>query len=142
MVHNPKALDRAQARSIVISEGGMVATSQTIASQAGAQVRARGGSAVDAAIAANAVLSVVEPMMCGMGGDLFAIYRSASGERAGINASGGAPDALTLDRLNFSVPNAGIHSVTVPGAVDGWAKLHSKFGKLPWAELFAPAIYY
>ncbi len=127
---------------MVITEGGIVATSQTLASQAGAQALARGGSAVDAAIVANAVLSVVEPMMCGLGGDLFAIHRSASGELTGINASGGAPAALTLDRVNFSMPNAGIHSVTVPGAVDGWWKLHSKFGKLPWADLFAPAIYY
>src|SRR5580693_847013 len=135
-------MERPQARSMVITGGGIVAASQTLASQAGAQALARGGSAVDAAIVANAVLSVVEPMMCGLGGDLFAIHRSASGELTGINASGGAPRALTLDHVNFSMPNAGIHSVTVPGAVDGWSKLHAKFGKLPWADLFAPAIYY
>jgi gamma-glutamyltranspeptidase / glutathione hydrolase len=127
---------------MVITQSGIVATSQTLASQAGAQALARGGSAVDAAIVSNAVLSVVEPMMCGLGGDLFAIHRSASGELTGINASGGAPGALTLDHLNHSVPTFGIHSVTVPGAVDGWSKLHSKFGKLPWSDLFAPAIYY
>jgi gamma-glutamyltranspeptidase/glutathione hydrolase len=142
MVKDSPSMERAQARSMVITEAGIVATSQTLASQAGAQALARGGSAVDAAIVSNAVLSVVEPMMCGLGGDLFAIHRSASGELTGINASGGAPGALTLDRLKFSVPNAGIHSVTVPGAVDGWAKLHAKFGRLPWAELFGPAIYY
>jgi gamma-glutamyltranspeptidase/glutathione hydrolase len=147
MVHNPKALDRSQARSMVISEGGMVATSQTLASQAGAQVLARGGSAVDAAIAANAVLSVVEPMMCGIGGDLFAIYRDAkTGTLTGINATGGAPQALTLEALRkldrTVMPGDGIHSVTVPGAVDGWAKMHAKFGKLPWSDLFQPAIYY
>ena len=125
----------------------MVATSQTLASQAGAQVLARGGSAVDAAIAANAVLSVVEPMMCGMGGDLFAIYRdSKTGTLSGINASGGAPQGLSLEALKkldrTAMPGEGIHSVTVPGAVDGWAKMHAKFGKLPWSDLFLPAIYY
>jgi gamma-glutamyltranspeptidase/glutathione hydrolase len=128
---------------MVITEAGIVATSQTLASQAGAQTLARGGSAVDAAIAANAVLSVVEPMMCGMGGDLFAIHREEkTGELTGINASGPAPRLLTLAALNNAVPAAGIHTVTVPGAVDGWAKLHGKFGKLPWQDLFAPAIYY
>src|SRR5271154_5422985 len=92
------AQDRSQARSQVLTTRGIVATSQTLASQAGAQVLARGGSAVDAAIAANAVLSVVEPMMCGIGGDLFGIYRDAkTGELTGINASGFAPKALTLE---------------------------------------------
>src|ERR1019366_7792379 len=100
MVTNPKAMERTQARSMVISEGGMVATSQTLAPQAGAQILARGGSAVDAAIAANAVLSVVEPMMCGLGGDLFAIYRDAkTGTLTGINASGFAAKASSLDAL-------------------------------------------
>ncbi|HTS75716.1 MAG TPA: gamma-glutamyltransferase family protein [Bryobacteraceae bacterium] len=134
-------MERSQARSMVITRSGLVAASQTLASQAGAQALARGGSAVDAAIVANAVLSVVEPMMCGLGGDLFAIHRDASGALTGINASGYAPRALTLERLNFSVPLSGIHTVTVPGAVDGWSKLHARFGKLPWADLFAPAIY-
>lgn len=147
MVHDSPAQDRSQARSMVISAGGIVATSQTLASQAGAQILARGGSAVDAAIAANAVLSVVEPMMNGLGGDLFAIYRDAkTGHLSGINASGFAPKALSLDALKkldlFSVPTSGIHTVTVPGCVDGWARMHSKFGKLPWRDLFAPAIYY
>src|SRR5271163_5231880 len=94
------AQDRSQARSMVITTRGIVATEQTLASQAGAQVLARGGSAVDAAIAANAVLGVVEPMMCGPGGDLFAIYRDAkTGKLTGINASGYAPKALDLDVL-------------------------------------------
>jgi gamma-glutamyltranspeptidase/glutathione hydrolase len=128
---------------MVISTSGIAATSQTLASQAAAQVLARGGSAVDAAIAANAVLSVVEPMMCGIGGDLFAIHRdSKTGQLTGINASGPAPQALTLEHVNFSVPRIGIHTVTVPGAVDGWSKMHARFGKLPWSDLFAPAIYY
>ncbi len=128
---------------MTIATSGIVATSQTLASQAAAMTLARGGSAVDAAIAANAVLSVVEPMMCGIGGDLFAIHRDAkTGELTGINASGPAPAALTLDRVNDAVPRIGIHTATIPGAVDGWAKMHDRFGRLPWADLFAPAIYF
>src|SRR5579862_8177482 len=143
MVKDSPSMERSQARSMVITEAGIVATSQTLASQAGAQVLARGGSAVDAAIAANCVLSVVEPYMCGLGGDLFAIHRDGkTGKLTGINASGPAPKLLTLAGLNNSVPLSGIHTATVPGAVDGWAKLHEKFGKLPWKDLFAPAIYY
>ncbi len=143
MIRNPPAANRSQARSMVISQAGMVATSQTLASVAGAQTLARGGSAVDAAIAANLVLGVVEPMMCGIGDDLFAIHRDGkTGALTGINASGYAPQALSLETLNFAVPEAGIHAVTVPGAVDGWAKMHARFGRLKWADLFAPAIYY
>src|SRR4051812_10720475 len=139
--------DRSEARSMVISRHGIVATSQTLASQAGAQVLARGGTAMDAAIAANAALGVVEPMSNGVGGDLFAIYWEAkTGKLTGINASGWAPAALTAEWLraqgNQTMPVLGIHAVTVPGCVDGWSKLHSKFGKLPWKDLFAPAIYY
>src|SRR5690242_21347018 len=89
--------ERSQARSVVISDRGIVATSQTLASQAGAQVLARGGSAIDAAIAANAVLGVVEPMSCGIGGDLFVLYRDAkSGKLTGLNASGWSPKGLTI----------------------------------------------
>jgi gamma-glutamyltranspeptidase / glutathione hydrolase len=132
---------------MVISQGGIVATSQTLASQAGAQVLARGGSAMDAAIAANAALGVVEPESCGMGGDLFAIYWDAkTGKLSAINASGWAPKGLTIDALKqlgqTEMPQEGIHSVTVPGAVDGWAQLHRRFGKLPWKDLFQPAIYF
>ncbi|MEX2264853.1 MAG: gamma-glutamyltransferase [Bryobacteraceae bacterium] len=139
--------DRTQARSMVVSQHGIVATSQTLASQAGAQVLARGGSAIDAAIAANAALTVVEPMSNGVGGDLFAIYWDAKNKRlSGINASGWAPKALTIEALkqkdHYGMPQDGIHSVTVPGCVDGWEKLHKKFGSLNWAELFDPAIYY
>jgi len=132
---------------MVISTRGVVATSQTLASQAGAQVLARGGNAIDAAIAANAALHVVEPMMNGMGGDLFVIYREAkTGKLHGLNASGWAPKALTVDLLRkqgrYSMPQDGILSVTVPGCVDGWEKLHKKFGRLAWSDLFRPAIYY
>jgi gamma-glutamyltranspeptidase / glutathione hydrolase len=145
--HFSFAQDRSQARSMTITDRGIVATSQTLASQAGAQVLARGGSAMDAAIAANAVLGVVEPESCGMGGDLFAIYWDAkTGKLTGINSSGWAPTGLTIDFLKSlgekSMPQEGIQSVTVPGCVEGWSKLHKKFGKLPWSDLFQPAIYY
>src|SRR5262245_52933409 len=97
MLPTANSQDRSQARSMVISDRGIVATSQTLASQAGAQILARGGSAMDAAIAANAVLGLVEPESCGMGGDLFAIYWEAkTGKLTGINASGWAPKGLTI----------------------------------------------
>ncbi len=139
--------DRSQARSIVYSDRGIVATSQTLASQAGAQVLARGGSAMDAAIAANAALGVVEPESCGIGGDLFAIYwDKKTGKLSAINASGWAPTGLTVGFLkglgDKTMPQEGIQSVTVPGAVAGWASLHARFGKLAWSELFQPAIYF
>jgi gamma-glutamyltranspeptidase/glutathione hydrolase len=141
------AQDRSHARSMVITRDGIVATSHVQASVAGAQILAKGGSAVDAAIAANAVLGVTEPMMNGMGGDLFAIYWEAkTGKLYGLNASGWAPQGLTVGRLNAKgvtqMPYAGIDAVTVPGAVAGWNALHARFGKLAWKEIFQPAIYY
>jgi gamma-glutamyltranspeptidase/glutathione hydrolase len=141
------AQDRSYGRSMVINDGGIVATSHTLASQAGAQILALGGSAIDAAIAANAVLGVTEPMMNGIGGDLFLLYWDAkTGKLYGLNASGWAPRGLSIAYLkqkgNLQMPQAGIDSVTVPGAVDGWAKAHGRFGKLPWKDLFTPAIYY
>jgi gamma-glutamyltranspeptidase/glutathione hydrolase len=141
------AQDRSQARSMVITRRGIVATAQPLASQAGAQILARGGSAVDAAIAANAVLALVEPMMNGPGGDLFALIWDAKTDKlTGINASGWAPKGLSIDYLKkqglSSIPTGSIHSVTVPGCVDGWEKLHKRFGRLPWRDLFKPAIYY
>ncbi|HTX77099.1 MAG TPA: gamma-glutamyltransferase, partial [Terracidiphilus sp.] len=141
------AQDRNYGRSMVVTPYGIVATSYVQASQAGAQILARGGSAIDAGIAANAVLGVGEPMMNGMGGDLFAIYWDAkTGKLYGLNASGWAPKALTIDHLQAKgvtkMPMYGIDAVTVPGAVDGWAKLHKRFGRLPWATLFQPAIFY
>src|ERR1039458_7598176 len=139
--------DRTQARSMVISDRGIVATSQTLASQVGAQILARGGTAMDAAIAANATLGVVEPQSCGIGGDLFAIYWGAkTGKLTAINASGWAPQALTIDVLKAlgqtSLPQEGIQSVTAPGAADARSKLHQRFAHLPWSDLFQPAIYY
>src|SRR5580704_15499283 len=134
-------------RSMVIAHQGIAATSQTLASQSAAQILARGGSAVDAAIAANAVLGLVEPMMDGIGGDLFVLYWDAkTGKLTGLNASGPAPRALSAEFLTKqglkTMPADGIQSVTVPGAVDGWAKMHQRFGKLPWKDLFTAAIAY
>lgn len=143
----PNAPDRSQGRSMVVSQDGIVATEQPLASEAGAVILARGGSAADAAIAANAVMGLIEPMMNGVGGDLFAIeWDAKTGHLTGINASGWAPEKLTpafLRSKGFTrMPSHGIYAVTVPGCVEGWWKLHQKFGHLPWAELFQPAIYY
>jgi gamma-glutamyltranspeptidase / glutathione hydrolase len=141
------AQDRAYGRSMVITNRGIAATSQYLASQAGSQIFAEGGSAVDAAIAANAVLGVTEPMMNGIGGDLFMIYWDANTDKLyGLNSSGWAPEKLTiayLRRKGFTrMPQHGIQSVTVPGCVAGWWVAHQRFGRLPWKDLFAPAIYY
>ena len=141
------ARDRLNARSMVITSYGVVATSHVQASVAGAKILERGGSAVDAAIAANAVLGVTEPMMNGMGGDLFAIYWEAkTGKLYGLNASGWAPRGLTIEHLKAkgatSMPPAGIDSVTVPGAVAGWHALHERFGRTAWKDLFQSAIAY
>lgn len=134
-------------RSVVYSRGGIVATSQTLASSAGADILRQGGNAIDAAIAANAVLSVIEPMMNGIGGDLFAIvYEPHTHKLYGLNSSGWAPQGLTLEFLKSKgttdhIPRD-IDAVTVPGAVAGWAALHDKFGKLPLAQVLRPAIFY
>ncbi len=141
------AQDRSHARSMVVTRYGIVATSHVQASQAGAQILARGGSAADAAIAANAVLGVTEPMMNGIGGDLFALYWDAkTGKLYGLNASGWAPQGLTISHLKAigatSMPQSGIDTVTVPGAVAGWNTLHERFGRLPWKDIFQTAIFY
>jgi gamma-glutamyltranspeptidase/glutathione hydrolase len=141
------AQDRHTARSMVISRYGIVATTHVQASQAGAEILRKGGSAVDAAIAANAVLGVTEPMMNGIGGDLFAIYWNAKTRKLyGLNSSGWAPQGLTLDHMKAKdltkMPLRGIDAVTVPGAVAGWNALHGRFGKLPWKDLFQSAIFY
>jgi gamma-glutamyltranspeptidase / glutathione hydrolase len=141
------AQGRNYGRSMVIAQQGIVATSQALASQAGAEILSRGGSAVDAAIAANAVLSVMEPMMDGPGGDIFCLYWDAKTRQLqGLNGSGRAPKALTPEFLRNAgfkaMPTKGIHSVTVPGAVDGWAQMHKRYGKLPWKDLFQAAILY
>jgi gamma-glutamyltranspeptidase / glutathione hydrolase len=138
---------RWQARSMVETKFGIVATSQTLASAAGAHVLEMGGNAVDAAIAANAVLGVVEPMSDGIGGDLFAIiYEAKTGKLYGLNSSGWAPTGLTIEALarqNITeMPQKGIYSVTVPGAVAGWEQLRTKFGTMTLDRILAPAIYY
>jgi gamma-glutamyltranspeptidase / glutathione hydrolase len=144
---NALAQDRSYGRSMVVTSGGIAATSQYLASQAGADVLRRGGSAIDGAIAANAVLGVTEPMMNGIGGDLFLLYWDAkTGKLYGLNASGWAPRQLSIDFLKkqgiTSMPHDGIQSVTVPGAVDGWSKGHQRFGRLAWKDLFTSAIFY
>ncbi|HEU4414407.1 MAG TPA: gamma-glutamyltransferase, partial [Candidatus Angelobacter sp.] len=145
MTYNAAPQDRSYGRSVVMTDRGIVATSHYLASQAGSQILARGGSAMDAAIAANAVLGVTEPMMNGIGGDLFLIYWDArTGKLYGLNASGWAPRKLTIEYLArqgiTAMPHDGIQSVTVPGAVEGWSQAHQRFGRLPWKDLFAPAI--
>ncbi|WP_394227682.1 gamma-glutamyltransferase [Pseudoalteromonas spongiae] len=133
-------------RSEVFAENGMAATSQPLATQVALGILKKGGSAVDAAIAANAVLGLVEPTGCGIGGDLYAIvWQQKEQKLHGLNASGRSPATLTLDTLRAQgdkIPSYGPLPVSVPGAVDGWFELHNKFGKLPMTELLAPAIHY
>ena len=134
-------------RSEIIAQNGMAATSQPLATQVALDVLKKGGSAMDAAIAANAVLGLVEPASCGIGGDIFAIVWDAKSQKLfGFNGSGRAPKALTLDYFvenNMKyVPFYGPLPVTVPGCVDGWFAMHQKFGKLPMKELLQPAIDY
>jgi gamma-glutamyltranspeptidase / glutathione hydrolase len=135
-------INRSQGRSVVVSTHGIVATEHPLASQAGAMALAQGGHAADAAVAANAVMGVVCPMMCGVGGDLFAIVSEHDGELHGINGSGWAPAALTPDLLEtgHGMPQSGVHSITVPGAVAGWSLLLERFGRTPLARLLEPAI--
>ncbi len=138
---------QAATRSEVIAQHGMAATSQPLATQAALDILKAGGTAVDAAIAANAVLTVVEPTGCGLGGDLFAIVWDAKSARlAGLNGSGRSPRALTLEHLRSrglaKIPSHGALPVTVPGCADAWFELHARFGRLPMAEVLAPAIRY
>jgi gamma-glutamyltranspeptidase/glutathione hydrolase len=137
--------DRPQARSMVISQYGVAATEHPLASKAATRILEKGGNAIDAAIAANAVMGVVAPMMNGIGGDLFAIvYEAKSGKGYGLNASGPAPAGLTIDYLKSkgykTMPQVGIDSVSVPGAVEGWDMLRARFGTKTFKELLAPAI--
>ncbi len=134
-------------RSEVIAPHGMAATSQPLATQIALDILKAGGSAVDAAIAANAALGLMEPTGCGIGGDLFAIVWDGAGKRLhGLNASGRSPRALGLDYFREqgleSIPERGPLPVSVPGAVDGWFELHARFGRLPMKDLLAPAIAY
>jgi gamma-glutamyltranspeptidase/glutathione hydrolase len=136
-----------KSRSAVLARRGMAATSQPLATAAAIRVLQEGGNAIDAAIAANAVLGVVEPMSCGLGGDLFAIVWDAPHQKLyGLNASGRAPYAATRDefarRRLDEIPAHGPLSWSVPGCVDGWETLRKRFGSRPLAELLAPAIAY
>ena len=135
-------------RSVVTTKLGIVATSQPLASAAGAQILAQGGNAIDAAIAANAVLGLTEPMMSGIGGDLFAIvYEAKTGKVYGLNASGWAASGVTAELVasksaNGRMPQRGVWSVTVPGAVAGWEALRTRFGTMSYEQLLAPAIHH
>ena len=134
-------------RSEVIAPHGMAATSQPLATQIALDILKAGGSAVDAAIAANAALGLMEPTGCGIGGDLFAIVWDAEKqELTGLNASGRAPKAMTLEYFQKNgidkIPPFGPLPVSVPGAVDGWFQLHGRYGRLPMTDILAPAIDY
>jgi gamma-glutamyltranspeptidase/glutathione hydrolase len=134
-------------RSEVIAQNGMACTSQPLATQAALDILKAGGNAIDAAIAANALLGLVEPTGSGMGGDLFAIVWDAKTKKLyGLNASGRSPYDLTLDYFKNNgykkIPSLGPLPVSVPGCVDGWFELHQKFGSKPMSEILAPAIHY
>lgn len=138
-------------RSEVIARHGMVCSSQPLATQAGIDILKKGGSAIDAAIAVNACLALMEPVGCGLGGDLFAIVWDAKSKRLyGLNASGRSPQSLSLSQLKQTLESQGLSAippygalpVSVPGCVDGWAELHKKFGKLKFDQVLAPAISY
>lgn len=134
-----------QGRSVVTASHGMVATSHPLAAQTGLEILRAGGTAADAAIAANAMIGLVEPMSCGIGGDLFVIYWDQKSQKLyGLNASGRSPGSLTrmeLQRRGLTeIPVYGPLSWSVPGCVSGWELLHQRFGRLPWAELLRPSI--
>jgi gamma-glutamyltranspeptidase / glutathione hydrolase len=134
-------------RSMIATRYGIVAASQPLAARAGVQILERGGNAIDAAIAANATIGLMEPTGNGIGGDLFAIiYDAKTGNVHGLNASGWAPTGLTPELLaskgHKQMPQRGIYSVTVPGVVAGWEAMRGKFGTKPFSELLAPAIFY
>ena len=131
-------------RSVTYARHGMVAAAHPLAVQIGLDVLRAGGSAVDAAIATNAALGFLEPVSCGLGGDLFAmVWDPKTGKLYGLNASGRAPAALTIDKVpaeeNGTIPVYSVYSWTVPGCADGWFELHEKFGRLPMQDLLAPA---
>lgn len=143
--------DTIATRSEVIAQNGMVATSHPLATQIGLDILKQGGSAVDAAIAANAALGLMEPTGNGIGGDLFAIVWDEKSQKLyGLNASGRSPKALTLKKLQSelkslgreTIPPFGMLPISVPGTVDGWFELHNKFGKLPVSKLLKPTVDY
>ena len=134
-------------RSCVVSKNGVVAASQPVAALAGVDILRAGGNAVDASVAAAAALCVSEPMSTGIGGDVFALIYDAETKRVyGLNASGRAPEAATLEEYERRLGKGGaIHprsalAVTVPGAAAGWADIASRFGRMPLSELMKPAV--
>ena len=138
-------------RSVVTAQNGMAATSQPLATQVAIDTLKRGGNAVDAAIAANACLGLMEPTGCGVGGDLYAIVWDSKSKRLhGLNGSGRSPRSLTFETLQgelqrrgeTAIPPYGVLPISVPGAVDGWFTLHERLGSMPMAEVLAPAIDY
>ena len=134
-------------RSVVMACAGMVATSQPLATEVGVSILKKGGNAFDAAIATALTLSVIEPMSTSIGGDAFFLYHcAADGQIYGVNGSGRCPQRLTLEALRqrgvTSVPQRGLESVTVPGAIDAFCEVHQRHGSLPFAELCEPAIHY
>src|SRR5688572_21860363 len=134
-------------RSVVYGKNGMVCAAQPLAVQAGLEILKSGGSAVDAAIAVNACLGVMEPTANGMGGDLFALVWDPKERRlVGLNASGRSPMALTPDKITpdsaGTIPLYSPQAWTVPGCVDGWSELHSRYGKLPFTRVLEPAVRY
>lgn len=136
-----------QGRSMVVTKYGIVAAPHFLAADAGSKVLEAGGNAVDAAIAANAVLGVTQPYVNGIGGDLFAIYYEAkTGKLYGLNSSGWAPKALSIEYLkahNIDKLNPiGVHTITIPGCVAGWDALRRRFGSMPFSKLLSPAIFY
>jgi len=141
------AQERTQGRSMVITKHGIVAAESPLAAQAGVTILSGGGNAIDAAVATNAVMGLVSPTGNGIGGDLFAlVYDAKTKKLYGLNASGWAPSKLTIDFLKAKgiteMPQRGIHSVTVPGTVEGWTKLLERFGRLKFPAVLAPAIRY
>lgn len=135
-------------RSAALGQRGAAATAHPLATQTAIEMLKRGGSAVDAAVAANAVLGFVEPVSSGLGGDCFAfVWDPKAGKLEGMASSGRSPKGLTLETVRARSPKGtiaplGAISVSTPGALDGWWALHQRYGKLKWAELFAPAIHY
>ncbi|MCS7183135.1 MAG: gamma-glutamyltransferase [Thermoanaerobaculum sp.] len=134
-------------RSVTVARHGMVAAAHPLAVLVGVDILKKGGSAVDAAIAVNAALALMEPVSCGLGGDLFALVWDPESQRLyGLNGSGRAPKALTRDKVppgpDGTIPLYSPYTWTVPGCVDGWGELHRRFGRLPWGELFRAVIVY
>ena len=141
------AKNPSQSRSVVVATHGIVAASQPLAAEVGLDVLKRGGNAVDAAIATNAMLGLVEPMSCGIGGDLFVIYWDNKTQKLyGLNGSGRSPYKLNRDVFKQKglreIPGSGLLCWSVPGCVAGWEDLRSRFGTLPLADILAPAIQY